>query len=58
MLAQGRGRWAVSQKRKMAFDIYRETEIQSSVLMKCSIKEELFNELSSSFSLSNLLFMF
>ena len=27
-----------------AFDIYRETEIRSSVLMKCSIKEALFKE--------------
>ena len=27
-----------------AFDIYRETEIRSSVLMKCSIKEAPFKE--------------
>ena len=27
-----------------AFDIYRETEIRSSVLIKCSIKEALFKE--------------
>ena len=26
------------------FDIYRETEIRSSVLMKCSIKEALFKK--------------
>ena len=29
-----------------AFDIYRETEIQSSVLINCSAKEALFKEFS------------
>ena len=30
-----------------AFDMYRETEIRFSVLMKCCIKEVLFNEFFS-----------
>ena len=39
--------------------MYRETEIRSSVLMKCSIKKALFNEFfSPSFSFLNSLFMF
>ena len=45
-----------------AFDIYieRETEIRSSVLMKCSLdyQGDAFKSFSSSFSFSNSLFMF
>ena len=37
------GKFLYENKYK-AFDIYRETEIQSCVLMKCSIKEALFKE--------------
>ena len=41
-----------------AFDMYGKTEIRSSVLINCSVKYVLFKSFSSSFSFSNLLFMF
>ena len=37
---------------------FRDSEIQSNVIMRCSSQEELKKSLFSSFTFSNLLFMF